>query len=346
MFARFSRNGGALLTSAPRVRKLRTMLTSTPHALRDTPSADPVQATVMRAELAALIDRFTGATDGAHETAIPRLAMARVSNSQHPVHAICEPAFCVLAQGSKRVLLGDEVYIYDSRHYLVISQNLPVASQVVNASPEAPYLGLRLNFDVKDIAALALDLRLNETRVARTAQRGMFTGEVTTTLLEPLLRLLRLLDAPEDVAALAPLVTREILYRLLKSPDGARLAQMAMLDSHSQRIAEATGLLAQRFHEPLRIEELANEVHMSVSSLHQHFKAVTAMTPLQFQKQLRLQEARRLMISEHVDAATAGHRVGYESQSQFNREYSRFFGSPPARDIKRLREMQFSQPNG
>jgi len=321
------------------------MLTSTHQALRDDRSAHPVQATVMRAELAALIDRFTG-SDGAHETVIPRLALARVSQTQHPVHTICEPAFCVLAQGSKRVLLGDEVYIYDSRSYLVVSQNLPVASQVVNASPEAPYLGLRLNFDVKDIAALALDLRLGEARGVHAARRGMFTGELGTTLLDPLLRLLRLLDSPEDVPALAPLIVREILYRLLKSPDGGRLVQMAMVNSHSQRIAQAAGLLAQRFQEPLRIDALATEVHMSVSSLHQHFKAVTAMTPLQFQKQLRLQESRRIMIGEHVDAATAGHRVGYESQSQFNREYSRFFGSPPARDIKRLRELQFSQITG
>ena len=322
------------------------MLTSTPSSLRDHPATQPLQATVMRAELAALIDRFTG-SDGGHDTAIPRLALARVSQSSHPVHVVCEPAFCVLAQGSKRVLLGDEVYIYDSRHYLVVAQNLPVASQVVNASPEAPYLGLRLNFDAREIAALAMELRLGEAQAGRTAQRGMFTGEINTGLLDPLLRLVRLLDTPEDIAALAPLFTREILYRLLKSPDGGRLVQMAMVDSHSQRIAQATGLLAQRFKEPLSIEALADEVHMSVSSLHHHFKAVTAMTPLQYQKQLRLQESRRIMICEHVDAATAGHRVGYESQSQFNREYSRFFGSPPARDIKRLREQQqFSAPQG
>jgi transcriptional regulator GlxA family with amidase domain len=139
---------------------------------------------------------------------------------------------------------------------------------------------------------------------------------------------------------LAPLATREILYRLLKSPDGARLAQLAMVDSHSQRIARAIELLRQRFCESLRLEELAREVHLSVSALHHHFKAATAMSPLQYQKQLRLQEARHIMLSEHVDAAVAGHRVGYESQSQFNREYSRFFGAPPARDIKRLREQQ------
>ncbi|MGJ7542951.1 AraC family transcriptional regulator [Variovorax sp. LT1R16] len=319
------------------------MLTSTPHTLRNDPPVDRLRATVMRAELAALIDRIT-VTDGAHETAIPRLGLARATQSQHPVHGMYEPAFCVIAQGSKRVLLSDEVYLYDSSQYLVVAQNLPVSGQVIDASPEAPYLGLRLSFDVKEITALALDLQLSKATPARASQRGIFTGELSPTLLDPVLRLVKLLDTPEDLAALAPLITREILYRLLRSPDGWRLAQMAMVDSHSQRIAQAISVLSQRFQEPLRIEDLADRVHMSVSSLHQHFKAVTAMSPLQFQKQLRLQEARRIMIGEHLDAATAGHRVGYESQSQFNREYSRFFGSPPARDIKRLREMQLGRP--
>jgi len=318
------------------------MQPTTLSASRSDRPVDQLQATVMRAELAAMIDRIT-ATDGSHETAIPRLACARVSQTQHPVHAMHEPAFCVLAQGSKRVLLGEEVYIYDSNQYLVVAQNLPVSGQVVGASPEAPYLGLRLSFDVKDIAALALELAPGDAVPTRTSQRGIFTGELSTTLLDPLLRLVKLLDSPEDIPALSPLITREILYRLLRSPDGWRLAQMAVVDSHSQRIAQAISVLSQRFQEALRVEELADEVHMSVSSLHQHFKAVTAMSPLQFQKQLRLQESRRIMLSEHVDAATAGHRVGYESQSQFNREYSRFFGSPPARDVKRLREIQLGR---
>ncbi|MGJ7489591.1 AraC family transcriptional regulator [Variovorax sp. ZT4R33] len=318
------------------------MLTSTPSPLRTEPPVDQVQVTVLRAELAALIDRLT-VVDGAHQTAIPRLMLARASQMAHPVHSVCEPAFCVLAQGSKRVLLGDEVYIYDSDQYLVASQNLPISGQVIDASPESPYLGLRLLFDVKDIAALALEFGLGDTSPQSAPQRGIFTGELSTTLLDPVLRLVKLLDAPDDVAVLAPLIVREILYRLLRSPDGWRLAQMAVIDSHSQRITHAINVLSQRFREPLRIEDVADEVHMSVSSLHQHFKSVTSMSPLQFQKQLRLQESRRIMISERVDAATAGHRVGYESQSQFNREYSRFFGLPPARDVRRLREMQLGQ---
>ncbi len=315
------------------------MLTYTAPISRAERPLDQMQTTVMRAELAAIIDRLTR-VDGARETAIPRLSLARASQSQHPVHTMHEPAFCMLAQGSKRVLLGEEVYVYDNNRYLVVAQNLPVSGQVIDASPEAPYLGLRLGFDVKEIAALALEFGLGDTHTTHASRRGLFTDELSPTLLDPLLRLVRLLDSPEDAAALAPLYAREILYRLLKSPDGWRLAQMALVDSQSQRIAQAIGILSQRFREPLRIEDLADRVHMSVSSLHQHFKAVTSMTPLQFQKQLRLQESRRIMISEHIDAATAGHRVGYESQSQFNREYSRFFGLPPARDIKRLRELQ------
>jgi len=342
MFARSSGTASAAETSGTEMPKLRSMLTSTSPARRQDRAGDQMQVTVMRAELAAMIDRIT-ITDGAQETVIPRLALARASHTQHPVHAMYEPAFCVLAQGSKRVLLNDEVYLYDSSQYLVVSQNLPVTGQVVDASPEAPYLGLRLGFDVKEIAALAMDLKLGRASTTSVSQRGIFTGELSSTLLDPVLRLMRLLDTPEDVPALAPLITREILYRLLRSPDGWRLAQMAVVDSHSQRIAQAISLLSQRFQEPLRVDALADHVHMSVSSLHQHFKAVTAMTPLQFQKQLRLQESRRIMISEHLDASTAGHRVGYESQSQFNREYSRFFGLPPARDIKRLREVQLGR---
>lgn len=304
---------------------------------------DQMQVTVMRAELAALIERHTG-KDGAHASAYGHLSFARTTQVHHPAHSICEPSFCILAQGSKRVLLGAETYIYDNNQYLVASQNLPVSSQVIDASPEAPYLGLRLSFGVKEIADVALEFGLVNAGPRGTPQRGIFTGALSATLLEPVLRLMKLLDSPEDVPALAPLISREILYRLLKSPDGWKLTQMAVKDGYSQRVTHAIGLLTQRFREPLRMEDLAASVHMSVSSLHHHFKAVTSMSPLQFQKQLRLQESRRIMMVERLDAATAGHRVGYESQSQFNREYSRFFGMPPLRDIKRLREMQVEQP--
>ncbi|MBV8656728.1 MAG: AraC family transcriptional regulator [Burkholderiales bacterium] len=299
-----------------------------------------MQITVMRADLANQIERHTGGVDGVYATAIPKLTIVRATRSQLPSCGIHRPAFCLLAQGCKRMLLSDEVYIYDTNHYFVISQNLPISGQVIDASPEVPYLGLKIDFDAKDIAALVLELNGLDTPETRKMQRGVFTGEVSTTLLDATLRLINLLDTPNDIATLAPLCLREILYRLLRAPDGWKLAQMAVTDSHGQRITQAIGWLQMNYSQQLHMEDLAREVHMSVSSLHNHFKAVTAMSPLQFQKQLRLQEARRIMLSESVDAGLAGHRVGYESQSQFNREYSRFFGAPPARDIKRLREEQ------
>lgn len=315
------------------------MLTTLSHSDPTERSAEQVQVVLMRAELAACIERHT-VVDGAHDTAIPGLALVRTSRSEHPSHAVSEPAFCVLAQGSKRVLLADEVYLYDSGHYLVASQHLPVSGQVVDASPDMPFLGLRLFINVKEMASLALALSAEGRLPSGKPQRGLYTAALTTSLLDPVLRLVKLLDQPHDISMLAPLITREILYRLLVSPDGWRIAQMAMTDTHSQRVAQALDWLRQRFQEPLLLEDLARAAHMSVSSLHSHFKAVTAMSPMQYQKQLRLQEARRIMLSQDVDAAAAGHQVGYESPSQFSREYSRFFGAPPARDIKRLREMR------
>ncbi len=303
-------------------------------------SAEQMQITVMRADLAAQIERHTGGADGMYATPIAQLSLARLTKAPPMGHALHQPAFCLIAQGSKRLLLNDEVFVYDSGHYLVVSQNLPVAGHVISASEDMPYLGLKLEFDVRDIAALTLELSAMDTPAHRKSQRGMFTGELNTAVLDPVLRLMNLLDAPEDIATLAPLCKREILYRLLRAPNGWRLAQMAMTDSHSQRMTAVINWLHRHFDQQLHVEHLAREAHMSVSSLHSHFKAVTAMSPLQFQKQLRLQEARRIMLSEQVDAGLAGHRVGYESQSQFNREYSRFFGAPPARDIRRLREEQ------
>jgi AraC-like DNA-binding protein len=211
-----------------------------------------------------------------------------------------------------------------------------VVGQVRVASDTLPYLGLRLSLDVAEIGELIRDERLPAAAHAGPA-RGIYVNRIGLPVLEPVLRLLKLLDAPADIAIVAPLVKREILYRLLMNGEGARLRQLALQDSHTQRVAKAIGFLRAHFAQTLRIEEMARDVHMSVSSFHHHFKAVTAMSPLQFQKQLRLQEARQLLISEALDAATAGHRVGYESPSQFSREYSRMFGASPAADARRLR---------
>lgn len=292
---------------------------------------------VAAAALAALMGRFaTG--DGVHATAIEGVSLLRFSRRNEPVHAVHEPAVCIIAQGAKQVMLGEEVYLYDASRYLVISVDLPVTGQLVEATPEVPYLCVRLDLDPGEIAGLLLQSGVPAPAPPRTS-RGLYVSEASPSMLDAVIRLVRLLDTPEDIAALAPLAMREILYRLLRSEEGWRLRQIATPDSQAQRIARVIGLLKTRFAEPLRIEDLAREVHMSASSLHQHFRAVTSMSPLQYQKRVRLQEARRLMLSENMDAATAGFHVGYESPSQFSREYSRLFGDSPARDLRRLREV-------
>jgi AraC-like DNA-binding protein len=285
-------------------------------------------------EIAVMMSRYAGG-DGFHQTAVGRLTLIRAARPNELMPAVYEPSLCLIAQGSKRVILGGEVFVYDRARYLVASVDLPVAGEVLEATPERPYLCVMLRLDAKDIAAMLLEAELPPPAAAPA--RGLYLARTTPAMAEAVLRLLRLLDTPEDIAALAPLAEREILYRLLKSEEGWRLRQIATAHTHSRRIAKAIEWLKSHYAEPLRIEKVASEVSMSISSFHEHFKAVTAMSPLQYQKQLRLQEARRLLLSEAIDAATAGHRVGYESPSQFGREYSRLFGAPPAKDMQRLR---------
>lgn len=291
---------------------------------------------VTAADLATQMKRFV-VGDGTHATAIKRLSLIRYSQPGAPVPVLLQPALCIIAQGSKRVMLADEVYHYDTSRYLVASVDLPITGQVTEATPDAPYLCFCLDLDPGEIAALILEAGAPAPSPQR-ATRGLFLSQVSPTMLDAAVRLLRLLDAPEDIPTLAPLAMREILYRLLRSEEGWRLHQIATAASQAQNIARAITWLKANFSQPLRIDDIAREVHMSTSSLHHHFKAVTAMSPLQYQKQLRLQEARRLMLSENVDAATASYRVGYESPSQFSREYSRLFGDSPARDLRRLRD--------
>jgi AraC-like DNA-binding protein len=309
---------------------------------QDQPVPAPPEAAGQRArraaELAALMGRMV-TRDGVHATAIERVSLLRISQRNDPAPVVHAPAMCVIAQGAKQVMLADEVYLYDASRYLVVSVDLPVTAQVVQATPDTPYLCFRLDLDAGEIADLLLQSSVPAPGPQR-ASRGLYLSEASGSMLDAVLRLVRLLDTPEDIPALAPLAVREILYRSLRSEEGWRLRQIATPDSQTQRITRAIALLRTRFAEPLRIEELAREVHMSPSSLHHHFRAVTAMSPLQYQKQLRLQEARRLMLSENMDAATAGYHVGYESPSQFSREYSRLFGDSPARDLRRLRDSQ------
>jgi AraC-like DNA-binding protein len=287
-----------------------------------------------RRELVGLLDRLTSEQEGTMETAVPGLGVHRLMRPGGPRHLIQTPAFCVIAQGSKHLMVADELYSYDPLHYLVSSIDLPVVAQVTAANATEPYLGLRLDVDVEEIGELIRNNALPPPTPSY-ASRGLYVNPLDSTMLDAVLRLLRLLDTPDDIPILAPLIKREILYRLLMNGQGARLRQIALQDSQTQRIAKAIQLLRENFAQPLRVDVMARGVHMSVSSLHRHFKAVTAMSPLQYQKQLRLQEARRLLFMGGADVAVAAHLVGYESASQFSREYSRLFGAPPLRDKRR-----------
>lgn len=288
-------------------------------------------------ELVTLISRFTDGIEGSLETAIEGVAMHRITNPQGPKHGVQLPMFAVIAQGSKRLYVGEDVYDYDPMHYLVSSVDLPMVGKVMVSSPERPYLGLRMHLDSKEIGALIGDEHLPQG-VSSDASRGLFVNPLNDTLLDAVLRLLRLLDTPRDIPILAPMIKREILYRLLMNGQGALLRQTVLQDSQMNRIAKAIRMMKESFTQPLRVDDIARDVHMSVSSLHHHFKVVTAMSPLQYQKNLRLQEARRLMLADDISVAIASQTVGYESPSQFSREYSRMFGAPPLRDKRRWQE--------
>jgi AraC-like DNA-binding protein len=287
-------------------------------------------------ELSARVARLAP-FDGTHQTALPSLALARGSIPTVCMPTIYQPCLAIVVQGRKRAVLNDEVFHYDALNYLVVSVTLHGMGQVLEATPEHPYLSLRLNLDLEEIARLVLELGdLGPSPAA--ADRGLFVGRLDEPLLDAVLRMVKLLDTPEDIGVLAPVVQREIYYRILRGDLGSRLVDLAQSEGGSHRIVRAIEWLKQNYAVPLRIEELAGAVHMSSSALHHRFKAVTAMSPLQYQKHLRLHEARRLMFADGIESATAGHRVGYESASQFSREYRRLFGAPPRSEIARLRE--------
>lgn len=235
-------------------------------------------------------------------------------------------------------MLGEDTYVYDAEHYLITSVHLPTIVQVMEASPDKPYLGLSLKFDLREVSQLMVDSSLPQPRTQQSS-RGMATGKVTQPLLNAFIRLIELLDDKEDIPILAQVIQREIIYRLLVGEQGARLRQIASAGSQSQQIARAIEWLKNNFTQPLSVDDLAEKASMSNSTFHHHFRSMTALSPLQYQKQLRLQEARRLMLAERMDAANAAFQVGYESPSQFSREYNRHFGAPPLRDISRLRQI-------
>ncbi|MDQ7825593.1 MAG: AraC family transcriptional regulator [Candidatus Eremiobacteraeota bacterium] len=271
-----------------------------------------------------------------HITAVPGLSLFRRDEPTELIKGMYEPSICLVAQGAKRVLLADDTYVYDASHYLITSVHLPTVVQIITASREKPYLGLRLKLDPREISQMMVESNLPPPR-AQQSSRGMATGEVTLLLLTAFQRLIDLLAEEKDIPILAPIIQREIIYRLLVGDQGERLRQIASTGSQSHKIARAIGWLKVNFTQPLRIDDLASQASMSSSTFHHHFRSMTALSPLQFQKQLRLREARRLMLAEHMDAATAAFQVGYESPSQFSREYSRLFGAPPLRDITNLR---------
>ncbi|MFP5239196.1 MAG: AraC family transcriptional regulator N-terminal domain-containing protein [Acidobacteriota bacterium] len=272
------------------------------------------------------------------DTPIPALTLVRRESPTEQTGYMHEPSLCLIAQGSKRVLLGKELYTYDAQHFLITSVNLPVVAQVTQASREKPYLGLVLRLDQRAITQMMVDSGLPAPR-AQPAGRGMAVGVVNAPLLGAINRLLDLLAEPEAIPIMAPIIQKEILYRLLVGDQGPRLRQIAAAGTQSHQIAQAIDWLRDNYARHLRVEDLAAQASMSPSTFHRHFRALTAMSPLQFQKWLRLHEARRMMLTDRMDASSAAFQVGYESHSQFNREYSRMFGAPPLRDIKSLRSM-------
>ncbi|MDC7787672.1 AraC family transcriptional regulator [Rhodoplanes sp. TEM] len=300
----------------------------------------PAPLAAATGSLAGLIDRYSDG-DGIHPTAVPRLVLIRSSRPTEPLHALHAPAVCIVAQGRKQVIVGDRVLHYGPGRYLAVSVEVPIVGQVTEASPEAPYLCVRLDLDPAALGGLMLDAGIAATAAARAAgppAPALAVSAVTPALIDAAVRLVQLLETPAEIPILAPLVERELLYRLLRGEQASALGQIAHGESRLQQVNRAIGWIKRNFREPFRIERLAEEARMSPSTLHEHFKAVTAMSPLQYQKQLRLQEARRLILSQAADAASAGHAVGYDSPSQFSREYRRLFGLPPLRDAARLRD--------
>lgn len=288
------------------------------------------------AELQAIIGRYSA--EGPTETAIPRTWLFRCTAPTVPMPGIHEPAVCVVVQGRKQAMLGANTLVYDAAHYLIVSVDLPILGNVIEATPEKPYLAFRLSLDPRMLAAMLLDMPPMPGDDAR-APAGLALSPLTAELIDPVLRLVRLLDRPADIAMLAPLAEREILYGLLQGPQRDMLRQIALADSRLSQINRAIGWIKRHYADPFRIETVAEAARMSPSSFHHHFKAVTSMSPLQYQKQIRLQEARRLILAQHKDAASAGFAVGYDSPSQFSREYRRLFGEPPVRDATRLRSL-------
>lgn len=307
----------------------------------DRPVGQEDRTDTLLAQLADSILRWAP-DSGVHTTNVPGLELFRSDSPTSCSSSVYEPCLCFMVQGSKSVSFGDRELVYQPLTYMVSSVHLPVLGRIDHATPEFPYLALKLVLDPKEISNLVLELgnqlpNLAELEECSEGSCGLCLASMDTGMLDAVTRLTGLLDSPNDIAVLAPLVRREIIYRTLIGDMGPRMRRFVMADSSAHRVSRVIALLKDRYTEALRVKELADEVNMSESALFHTFKQVTRMSPLQFQKKLRLHEARRLMLSEGLEAASASYRVGYESPSHFSREYSRLFGAPPRADITKLR---------
>ncbi|WP_439333249.1 AraC family transcriptional regulator N-terminal domain-containing protein [Vibrio viridaestus] len=296
----------------------------------------PISAPLASQQLAQQIQKWTG-DKNQFDTDIPGLRLSRWTSPTEPTSYTHKPSICLIAQGKKRVLLGEESYTYDKNHFLVSSVNLPIIANIIEADPSHPYLGLIMELDLHEISQLIVDSELTFNH-EKEAQKGIAVGELSESLQDAFIRLMDLLNEPQSIKILAPVIKREIFYRLLMTEQGVRLNQIVTTGSHSHQISKAIDWLKNNFVKPLSVSELASYSGMSKSAFYTHFRSMTSMTPLQFQKKLRLNEARRLMLTENLDAMATTFKVGYESPSQFSREYSRLFGAPPSKDIKALKE--------
>jgi len=295
-----------------------------------TPKANPAGG--LRAELAGKIASLVGKEEN-RITEIPGVSLHRRTSPTPPCRTTYQPGIIVVAQGSKQVNLGPTSFIYDESHFLLTAVDLPIVSWVAEATDEVPCLVLSLRLDMSMVREL---LGREEIHVAEAPSDSpaMSIGKTTPEFLNACCRLLDLLDSPQDIPFLSGLIQREIIYRVLRGRVGVRLRAVATLGDQSHRTAKAVAWITANYAKPLHVEDLAQIASMGVSTLHHHFRMLTAMSPLQYQKQLRLQSARNLMLNKGLDAASAAFEVGYESATQFNREYSRFFGQPPMRDIR------------
>lgn len=296
---------------------------------------------VKTSQMASVVNRHIQA-DGVEETAIPALTLFRASSVSERDATVYQPSLCIVVQGAKEVVVGEEAYRYDPSSSLLVSVDLPATSRVVEASQNDPCLVVVIGLDMALVGELLAKVWTLPT--SNGSGRGVCLAPLDDRLISAVERLLALLDAPEDIETLAPLILQEITYRVMTGPQGARLRQIASTGAPAYRISKAIQWLKTNFTEPLSVDSLAKQVGLSTSSLHQHFKNMTAMSPLQFQKRLRLQEAKRLLLAESIDAADAAYRVGYESPSQFSREYRRMYGAPPRKDIAALKDSAMAAP--